>query len=445
MALLIISQPTNYKLVSAYRPIEYSISWDVAPAPDVERIIYCDIYAIEELASVSVPPVFLRTLTATYNYSTNIAPLFKFDVQDAFQEYLQGNQHPYANTQEMTVRDKNLVNPNFCVAVCKFRYAEPNEDGIMIPNLPQGYSNGLESNRIIVLNANQQQEDDSDLQTHIWSFMKENKDAALDFLILSKFRDNRIVSDYDYTAYFRSMEVVFPDSDFHIVYNVKRPFKTELDRIAVSTIPPLVSDYPGIYPIPLGRKFIELFELRVVESEYGSPLVLGEVTSFQFDMVDYFFVELIRKGSGNAAFTTPKMKFAKCSEVTLRFLNSLGSFDDIHFEKVEISKSVQSTRYQKPSTYPANISDGGWKSLSVQSNEHMVLKSLNYSKQNGKWMVEILDSPQVYQVIPTETGYKQVPVNVVDSDLILQSMEPGPYFDFTIQIEFANRNIRQRS
>lgn len=445
MALVILNQPSDYKLVSAYRPIEYTISWDVLPAPDVERIIYCDIYSIEELATVSIPPVFLRTLTATYNYATNIAPIFQFDIQDVFQEYLQGNQHPYTNTQEMTTRDKNLVNPNFCVAVCKFRYAEPNEDGLLTPNLPQNFSNGLASNHIIVLNATQQQENDIDLQTYIWSLMNGNKDSSLDFLILSKFRDNRIVSEFDYAAYFRSMEIVFPDSDFHIVYNVKRSFKSELDRIAISTIPPLVLDYPGIYPIPLGKKFIELFELKVVESEYGAPLVLGEVTSFQFDMVDYFFVELIRKGSGNAAFTTPKMRFAKCVDVTLRFLNSLGAFDDLHFEKVEIVKSVQSSRYQVPSTYPSNISGGGWKYLSVQSNERLTLRSLNYPKQNAEWMAEILDSPQVYQILPTEGGFKQIPVNILDNDLVIQTMEPEPYFDFTVQMEYANRNIRQRN
>lgn len=168
----IISQPSSSSLNAAYRPVIVICGAEqTSPVSDrfIPPVVYCDIY---------FDGVYYKSLSSTQPENIPVfgttPARFKFDLQDACQEFL---------VKQLAARNHNNIDEVegiMVVASCKLRSSTVDSSGFTVPEgtapIQATGSNaavagtGTASNSFIVVNATLQHEDNQSLADHLNSF-----------------------------------------------------------------------------------------------------------------------------------------------------------------------------------------------------------------------------------------------------------------------------------
>jgi hypothetical protein len=156
-------QPFVESIHAAYRPIIFIAYARRTDGELVPPVVYCDIY---------VRGVYYKTISQTQYYElTGTESKWRFDIQDALQEYL--DKYIFDNGTIDITEVTDLIADVFC----KFRSSGYDPNGFILPEgvVPiQGTSSsdpvpgtGTPTNTFYVINASLQHEDNQDLAQHL--------------------------------------------------------------------------------------------------------------------------------------------------------------------------------------------------------------------------------------------------------------------------------------
>lgn len=160
-------QPSIGQLLAAYRPIVFKVEATSTSGDPVPPYVVADIYIADK---------YYKSIIRTSAEASDIlSSLWRFDISDAMQEYLQPDIAVITNAQVLAA-----VHASAKVMV-RFRASDLDEDGFTVeegsPKPIQATKNtasvagsGLQSNTIFVLNSALQHEDNQNMETHLNSF-----------------------------------------------------------------------------------------------------------------------------------------------------------------------------------------------------------------------------------------------------------------------------------
>lgn len=160
-------QPATGQLLAAYRPIVFKVEATSTSGLPVPPYVIADIYIADKYYKS-----LIRTSAEAYD---TLSSLWKFDISDALQEYLQPDIAVITNTNVLPA-----VHASAKVMV-RFRASELDTDGFTVEegtpkpiqatkNTPSVAGSGLQSNTIFVINSALQHEDNQNMEQHLNSF-----------------------------------------------------------------------------------------------------------------------------------------------------------------------------------------------------------------------------------------------------------------------------------
>lgn len=170
----LVDQPFVESIHAAYRPINFLVYAKRTDGQLIPPVVYCDIY---------IRGIYYKTISKTQYYLvTNTESQWKFDIQDALQEYL--GKYISDNGKNAIEEVTDIIADVFC----KFRSSGFDANGfIQTENTApiQGTSNtspvpgtGLVSNTFYVLNSSLQHEDNQNLATHLNAYKNRTWDGT---------------------------------------------------------------------------------------------------------------------------------------------------------------------------------------------------------------------------------------------------------------------------
>ncbi|SHK92891.1 hypothetical protein SAMN05444266_101619 [Chitinophaga jiangningensis] len=156
----IVTQPGAASLKGAYQEIQYAVT-AIAPSGETPAIIWCDIY---------FGNVYYKSLSTTIL----ITGAWRFDIQDAAQEYLRSALAPNG------AGDVFLAAKSLTKVFCRFRVGFYDTNGFItsegtVPvqatgTLPAVSGTGLQSSTSFIVNSALQHEDNPDLPQHLFHY-----------------------------------------------------------------------------------------------------------------------------------------------------------------------------------------------------------------------------------------------------------------------------------
>jgi len=428
MAIISISQQPLFDAINAaYRPIILKTIATRTDGQPVPPVVYCDIY---------IGGIYYKSLSKTQYSAVSVGDSeWTFDIADALQEVLSYSIPLYG---ESLIK---LLPNNFRQVYVKFRSSGFDVAGFIVPegtapvqgtgSNPPVAGTGTQSNTFYAINATLQHLESQDLATHLNSMKTltwSGNAYPLTHRPSTKYKV--CVGDNDYKA------IVYLGADGLGGISIDYTTNAGVSGITDYTYPapelPAISG-KGIYNIPNG------------------PLNLSAL----FPAVDWSEVKkytvYVKNIIGNTIASWQNEMGCCCNSdrVRLHFLNYLGTFDSINFEKPKILHEATAGEYIKSLKSPLATSDSGSERFNVKANDTYEGKNKCYTEIDMKWVQELIDSPKIFsEYIPQPgapiTNYFY-PVVMLNGKLDKQKNDREFIYDFIVQFKLSNDFITIRN
>jgi hypothetical protein len=190
----------------------------------------------------------------------------------------------------------------------------------------------------------------------------------------------------------------------------------------------------GIYDIPSGPKNLkDLF-----------PDIVWET-------IDSYWIEALE--GGTTLGTSPLMRMGCCcsdDDVVVHFMNSLGKFDSMPFQKPNITHDTKSSSLYTPlseSVFDRKAS--GFKRFNVSANDTYEAKNVCINESDLFWVQELFDSPLAFLQYNLDeqfdpVGETYLPINIVDNSFAKEQSDYKSYI-LTIKFTLSNSFFIQRN
>lgn len=181
----------------------------------------------------------------------------------------------------------------------------------------------------------------------------------------------------------------------------------------------------GVYYIPSGPKNLAVL-----------------FPSIDWTLVKDYTVSALSGGTTLA--TTPLMTMGCCcdtEDVTLHFLNYLGGYDSISFQKPLVTHEATDSVYQKSLNYPLVKTDFGIGRYNVKANDTYEARNTCLDESDLFWVQELYDSPSVFLQWAGTEGQSDsyLPIVVVEAKFTKESNDFNTITSVvTIKFKFAN-------
>lgn len=192
---------------------------------------------------------------------------------------------------------------------------------------------------------------------------------------------------------------------------------------------------PSIFDVPSGPKNLAVLFPDII-----------------WETVDQFYIQAL--AGGTIAATSPIYKMGCCcsdEDVIVHFLNSLGKFDSIPFQKPNISHETKSGLYSKSLNYNFNRKDWGWQRINVSSNDIYECKNSCLSERDMLWVQELFDSPLAFLQYDSDNqidviGDDYLPITILDNTFMKENDDFGVQVNvLTIKFTLGNKFFTQRN
>jgi hypothetical protein len=169
-----------------------------------------------------------------------------------------------------------------------------------------------------------------------------------------------------------------------------------------------------------------------------------------FDRVESYYLELIKRSDDSAILTTPEYKKGCCCDddtVRIFFVNRLGGIDAVNFAKVGEELEVNSQQWKKPLKTPMEKWDGGLQRFNVTSNEIVTVENRCYAEEDQDWLKELLETPNAWiQWIGTQgQDDDYIPIVIVDGKFVTRKNVERYHYVLQLQFVYANENLTLRN
>lgn len=129
------------------------------------------------------------------------------------------------------------------------------------------------------------------------------------------------------------------------------------------------------------------------------------------------------------------------------FLNNLGGYDSVRFNKFNsTSYSINRKDYKKAINLSGNaswsFSERGKTQYYTDYTEKMTLRSMWLNDDESEWLYQLISSPDAY-LWDYNTEFLTA-INITNTEWEQKSVKQGNVFNVTLNIEFSERNYRQR-
>jgi hypothetical protein len=426
MAIVSISQqPAVNALKAAYRPIMLKTVATRTDGNPVPPVVYCDIY---------IGGIFYKTLSKTQYSSVSVGDSeWTFDISDALQEVLSYTIPLYG---ESLIK---LLPNNFRQVYVKFRSSGFDAAGFILPEgtspvqgtggNPPVAGTGTQSNTFYVINSTLQHTESQDLATHLNS-LKSLTWANHTYPLTHRPKDYLLCfSDNDYYP------IIYMGDDglkgIRITYTYDgMNFVTLTHNYDVSELPNI--QVKGLYNIPNG--LLNLSTLFPVDFNY--------VKKYNIEVLDVN--DVIVAGWENTIGCC-----CNSDLVRIHFLNYLGTFDAINFDKPKILHEASASEYVKSLKSPLLPTDSGSERFGVKANDTYEARNKCYKEADMNWVQELIDSPKVFsEYIPPPgapiTNYFY-PIVMLNGKLEKQKNDREFIYDFIVQFKLSNDFITIRN
>ncbi|MBL0235035.1 MAG: hypothetical protein IPQ08_15480 [Chitinophagaceae bacterium] len=160
-----------------------------------------------------------------------------------------------------------------------------------------------------------------------------------------------------------------------------------------------------------------------------------------FGSIAEYYVEVI--GEFEIMATTPINKMECCCDsdkVRVHFLNYLGTFDAVNFEKPIVTHEAQSAEYKGSLAAPLIKTDTGFERFDVRANDTKVARNQCYQEENMPWLQELMDSPKTYEEWSGTQGQPANYLPIVIKDKSFEKLKNENDFRYDVLIEYKKSN-----
>lgn len=160
----------------------------------------------------------------------------------------------------------------------------------------------------------------------------------------------------------------------------------------------------------------------------------SELEEYSIEVSDY---------TNTVVATTPLNKFSCCcsdDKVRIHFLNYLGTFDAVNFNKPKVLHEPTSSEYKRSLPAALSKTSTGFERFNVVSNDSKEAKNNCYKEPDMKWLQELADSPKAleeWKGIQSQAD-EYLPVKLLDTKFEKQKNEREYIYDFVIQYKLSN-------
>jgi len=175
----------------------------------------------------------------------------------------------------------------------------------------------------------------------------------------------------------------------------------------------------------------------------NGPLnVAAMFPNVDLSQIDEYFIEVVNSDNTIVA-TTPLNKISCCcnaEKVRVFFLNYLGTYDAVNFNKPKIVHDTTSAEYLKSLPLNATANDAGYERYSVNSNDFYEAKTNCFAEKDMSWLQELSDSVKAFQHFKVTQGQQNnyVAIKIIDAKFEKQKNEKEYNYDFMLQYKLAN-------
>ena len=444
MAVSIINQPATNSIVAAYRPILFLLNCNQQPANGNPcPIVIADVY-INGVYQSSISVTDYDTVTiwifTIYQYT--------FDIQDIVQQYLNSKFTRMYETTNGDMEDAR-VEAFSCAVRVVFREGYIDANGFTnfygtAPVAGTKYTSPVAgtgtatSNTFYALNATLTHEDNPSLGLHLDDY----KDSFQSTYTLSH-RPN-LMPNFSKQVAGGKYYVTRLDNDFIFFFSNNSLSSGWLIYIAgkytngqAFNSSPVSPGYPTTTTTPATYK--------VYSFNAGIPNLRKLFGNINWDRVLEYEVYIV-----SAFFQAIRQYYfveqTSCNEYArVFFLNNLGTYDGINFERVTIvnkSQSDISVTSLPGMSAPAYKGYHHINRRQVTQNDYYEAECSSYGEQDMNWIKELLGSPRAYLQWSGIQGQNNglLPIVIEDSDVITRKKE-GRY-EYVLIIKFYLSNDR---
>ncbi len=147
--------------------------------------------------------------------------------------------------------------------------------------------------------------------------------------------------------------------------------------------------------------------------------------------------------------TTPTIKLCNCvndESVVISFLNYLGAFDTVIFQKPHVVHEPLSSEYKKGLNHPLSKTDTGIERFNVTSNDMYEAKR-KCTEDEMIWLQECADSPKAFMAWAGIQGQADnyLPIRILDFKFDKLKNQNEYEYDFIIQFKLSNEFMSIRN
>ena len=164
-------------------------------------------------------------------------------------------------------------------------------------------------------------------------------------------------------------------------------------------------------------------------------------TGVNFQNVEEYYLQLTASGAPLATTNKYKRLPVCCDEALwIFFVNYAGGIDSVPFKQILKQKETKSSTWKKALKHPLKKWDGGLQKTNVQSNEVVSAESFFFQESDQEWLLQVVDSPNVWLLWRGTQGQPDDYLPIVISDgKFVQEKDNERYF-YSLQIEFVMSN-----
>lgn len=163
-----------------------------------------------------------------------------------------------------------------------------------------------------------------------------------------------------------------------------------------------------------------------------------------FDNIQEYFVELLDELTEVVATTVINKMGCCCNneQVRIHFLNYLGTFDAINFNKPIVVHEAVSGEFKNALSNPLQKTDTGIERHAVKANDTKQARNNCYSEDDMLWVQELIDSPKAFEEWTGKQGQADsyLPIRILDKKFDKQKNDKEYSYPFLIEYKMSNEN-----
>ena len=423
--------PASLNIISTPIPGGIPVSNSGAPTStrSVTQAVGNYSYTFQVYFGVGIDPlVFMPAVVQPYS-------VWSFDIQDAIQEIL---------GKSIGINGGGILyNPSIITSLiyCKFRVCGYDANGFISSEvsapiqasgkLPSINGGGTQSNSFYVLNSSLQHINNQDLATHLSAY----------------FVNTRGISTWNNAYPVTHRPAKYPlslyDSDYYPFIYMGATVNTSILRIKY--------------------KIKGLNVYKEAEVSFVYQLIMGSIyglangpknlkvlfPGIEWLQIDEYFLELWTAAPLQILSTNANsIKSYTDNSVRLHFLNYLGTYDAVTFNRANIEHEDSASSFQKTLSYPLSKTDASHSRLNLKSNDTYEVRTIDYLEADQAWLKELKDSPSVFIEWTGIEGQADdyLPVSMETGKVTLMKNTINDFiYEFGVKFKLSNEYIIIRS